>query len=69
MPVDLTAESASDTNALGDGDRGVFLTWNEVEEPDTDTASPTAVRGFPDEHASDIDASNNKDGDDDDTDV
>ena len=28
MPVDLTAEAASDTNSLGDSDRGVFLTWN-----------------------------------------
>ena len=27
-PVDLTAEAASDTNALGDSARGVFLTWN-----------------------------------------
>ena len=38
MPVDLTAEAASDTNELGDGDRGVFLTWNMVE---SDTASET----------------------------
>ena len=38
-PVDVTAEAASDTNALGDGDRGVFLTWNQVEDPDTETAS------------------------------
>ena len=29
MPVDLTTEAASDTNSLGDGDRGVFLTWNQ----------------------------------------
>ena len=27
-PVDLTTEAASDTNALGDSARGVFLTWN-----------------------------------------
>ena len=36
-PMDLTAEAASDTNALADSARGVFLTWNEVEKPDTAT--------------------------------
>ena len=40
MPVDLTAEAASDTNALGDGDRGVFLTWNE--QPVGDASKTTA---------------------------
>ena len=34
MPVDLTAEAASDTNSLGDGDRGVFLTWNMQAQGD-----------------------------------
>ena len=37
-PVDLTAEAASDTNALGDSARGVFLTWNMQEKG---TASET----------------------------
>jgi hypothetical protein len=35
-PADLTAEAAFDSNALSDGGRGVFLTWNEVI---SDTAS------------------------------
>ena len=39
MPMDLTAEAAFDSNTLSDGGRGVFLTWNEVEEPDTATIS------------------------------
>ena len=39
-PRDLTAEAASDTNELGDGDRGVFLTWNMVESK---TASETTA--------------------------
>ena len=39
MPVDLTAEAASDTNSLADSNRGVFLTWNEVPMGD---ASKTA---------------------------
>ena len=38
-PADLTAEAASDTNALGDGNRGVFLTWNEVKGANTETVS------------------------------
>ena len=29
MPVDLTAEAASDANSLDPSDRGVFLTWNQ----------------------------------------
>ena len=36
-PADLTAEAAFDSNALSDGGRGVFLTWNEVM---SETASP-----------------------------
>ena len=39
VPLDLTTEAASDSNDLGDGGRGIFLTWNEAEDPDTDTAS------------------------------
>ena len=40
MPVDLTAEAASDTNSLADSNRGVFLTWNEVAKGDaSETAS------------------------------
>ena len=39
VPFDLTTEAASDSNDLGDGGRGIFLTWNEAEDPDTDTAS------------------------------
>ena len=39
MPMDLTAEAAFDSNTLSDGGRGVFLTWNEVEDPDTATLS------------------------------
>ena len=38
-PVDLTTEAASDTNSLADSARGVFLSWNEVEEADTETVS------------------------------
>ena len=37
--LDLTAEAASDTNALGDGARGVFLTWNQAMMPDTETGT------------------------------
>ena len=33
-PVDLTAEAASDTNALDDSDRGVFLSWNTQRQGD-----------------------------------
>ena len=39
IPLDLTAEAASDTNALADQDRGVFLTWNQALQGD---ASATA---------------------------
>ena len=37
VALDLTAEAASDTNSLGEGDRGVFLTWNQAMMPDTET--------------------------------
>ena len=39
VALDLTAEAASDTNALGDGARGVFLTWNEAKMADTETGT------------------------------
>ena len=39
VPLDLTTEAASDSNDLGDGGRGIFLTWNEAKDPDTGTAS------------------------------
>ena len=39
VALDLTAEAASDTNSLGEGDRGVFLTWNQAMMPDTMTAT------------------------------
>ena len=39
VPLDLTTEAASDSNDLGDGGRGIFLTWNEAEDAMTDTAS------------------------------
>ena len=42
MPVDLTAEAASDTNALGDSARGVFLTWNM--QPKGDASKTTGYR-------------------------
>ena len=32
VPLDLTTEAASDSNGLGDGGRGIFLTWNEAED-------------------------------------
>ena len=32
QPLDLTAEAASDTNALAARDRGVFLTWNQAPQ-------------------------------------
>ena len=38
-PVDLTAEAAFDSTAPSDSDRGVFLTWNQVEDPTTPTTS------------------------------
>ena len=65
-PVDLTAEAASDSNALGDGDRGVFLTWNQVEDPDTATASYRINRI---RMNTGVDALNSKDGDDADSDI
>ena len=43
-PMDLTAEAASDTNALAESVRGVFLTWNEVEDADTETVSYRIAR-------------------------
>ena len=39
VALDLTAEAASDTNSLGQGDRGVFLTWNQAKMADTETAT------------------------------
>ena len=65
-PVDLTAEVASNSNALGDGDRGVFLTWNQVEDPDTETASYRIERI---RMNTGVDALNSKDGDDEDSDI
>ena len=61
-PVDLTAEAASNSNALGDGDRGVFLTWNQVEMPDTETNSYRIERQ---RMNTGIDALNSKDADED----
>ena len=65
-PVDLTAEAASDTNALGDGDRGVFLTWNQVEMPDTATSFYRIERI---RMNTGVDALDSKDGDDEDSDI
>ena len=62
MPMDLTAEAASDTNSLADSDRGVFLTWNEVEKPDTATNSYRVERI---RMNTGIDALNSKDADED----
>ena len=42
MPVDLTAEAASDTNSLDPNDRGVFLTWNQ--QPKGDASETTSYR-------------------------
>ena len=42
MPVDLTAEAASDTNSLAPSDRGVFLTWNM--QPQGDASETTSYR-------------------------
>ena len=61
-PVDVTAEAASNTNSLIPSDRGVFLTWNQVEDPDTETASYRINRI---RMNTGVDALNSKDGDDD----
>ena len=42
MPVDLTAEAASDTNSRATSDRGVFLTWNQ--QPMGDASETTSYR-------------------------
>ena len=42
MPVDLTAEAASDTNSLDPNDRGVFLTWNQ--QPKGDASKTTSYQ-------------------------